>query len=121
MQRPMDGMSEPETVMRPWRERVTVAKSRALSGLRPAFTAEDRSLAQNWRGCAVGEQHQLHPTTVRFETTIPADPVLMDLGSGWRGFGGAIANDDPFAAEQFLDAIDDRVLELKREGGVNED
>jgi DNA-directed RNA polymerase specialized sigma24 family protein len=42
------------------------------------------------------------------------DRQLIELGSG-DGFCGAVIDNDMASAERYLDAIEDRVLQLKRE------
>lgn len=106
-----------------WRERIAAARQRGK------FTTADVHLACGcgWRTCAVGEQAAPYPELWRtlapfsaFETEsisvlIPIDPVLIWLGGNSRGFGKAVRTDDIDEAERLLDAIEDRVLELKRE------
>jgi hypothetical protein len=104
-----------------WRERLVAARERG------AFTDEDRLLAAHWRSCAVGEQHAAMPTVVIYDRwrhhnpvgcncnicLFPADAELVALG-GQNGFCGAVLSNDFAAAEGSLDAIEDRVLQLKR-------
>jgi hypothetical protein len=97
-----------------WRERVALARARGH------FTQEDVALAtKSWATCAVGEQHHALPTVVRL---VPMDPVLEELGEAngrprpnrVLGFGWAVLRDDFDLADQRLDEIEDRVLQLKR-------
>jgi hypothetical protein len=97
-----------------WRERVALARARGH------FTEEDVTLAtKSWLTCAVGEQHHALPTVVRL---VPMDPVLEELGEAngrprpnrVPGFGVAVLRDDFDLADQRLDEIEDRVLQLKR-------
>lgn len=100
--------------MRTWRETVIAARKRR------GFTAEERTSAESWVTCAVGEHHAAMPTVVVYtaghvlDYEEPGDGQLLDLGGD---FYDAIFEDDFDAAEKLLDAIEDRVLQLKREGG----
>src|SRR5688572_8829656 len=95
-----------------WRERIVAARERG------SFSWADRQDAIHWTTCAVGEQHDLHPTVVVGIDHVfhggPADGTLGVLGS-LCCFQGAVNRDDFDAAELYLDQIEDRVLELKRE------
>ena len=100
-----------------WRERIVAARARG------GFTIDDKTAAGSWPTCAVGEQHAALPDVVVYEPStfsasgvVPTDDVLTRLGSGHRdGFCGAVLCDDATLAETLLDAIEDRVLALKRE------
>jgi hypothetical protein len=101
-----------------WRERIAAARERG------GFTLDEIARAGgSWETCAVGEQHAMYPTVVVMEesvlwpgTTIgPADDTLFRLGDAISGFGDAVARNDFNKADVLLDAIEDRVLQLKRE------
>lgn len=89
-----------------WRER-----------LAEPITDEIVQLAAHWDTCAVGEQHAQHPEVVRYCTTrvmrsrAPRDRPLARLGAY---FYLHVNRRDPDAAGRMLDAIEDRVLVLKR-------
>ncbi len=96
-------MNNQRRPMRPWRERL----------LEP--DGQEKYHATSWLTCAVGEQHQKHPNVVRvvrMKDCQPVDEKLLDLG---MAFSTAVR--DPRCgdaeAESILDAIEDRVLELK--------
>ena len=92
-----------------WRERIVAARS-------GGFTERDREDARTWATCAVGEQHAKMPETVIYVTipgcSEPADYYLEGFG---LDFMDAVRENDPASAESLLDAIEDRVLTLKRE------
>jgi hypothetical protein len=103
-----------------WRERIAAARERGR------FTQDEIARAgARWETCAVGEQHAMYPTVVVMEesvlwpgtiiTTGPADHRLFRLGDTISGFGDAVARNDFNKADVLLDAIEDRVLQLKRE------
>jgi len=104
-------------VLEGWRERI--AKAEASDG---KFTREDRALASCWLTCAVGEQHLRMPEVNVLvglgDGLSPADVRLMKLGSFSHGFTHAVFIDDVAGATRFLDSIEDRALELKREQGA---
>lgn len=89
-----------------WRER-----------LAEGLTAETVLLASHWDTCAVGEQRALHPEVVRYRTTrvsrahAPRDRPLERLGVNFYLY---LSMGDIPAAGRALDAIEDRVLVLKR-------
>ena len=104
-------------VLEGWRERI--AKAEASDG---KFTREDRALASCWLTCAVGEQ-QLRMPEVQVlmpsgDGVMPGDLQLTKLGSFSHGFTHAVFIDDVAGAARFLDSIEDRALELKREQGA---
>lgn len=100
-----------------WRERVMAARERGR------FTGEDVRLAESWRTCAVGEQIAAYPEVIQVEKSTqkiaicrPLDDILFGLGGdGFDGFLHAVVAQDFDLAENLLDRIEDRVLELKRE------
>ena len=99
-----------------WRERIQAARERGR------FTADDENDAASWLTCAVGEQHAALPEVVVYISSgpgsavpMPADATLFRLGAA-SGFNGAVNCGDFDAAERLLDAIEDRALQLKREG-----
>lgn len=96
-----------------WRERIAAARERGR------FTAEDRTLAGSWETCAVGEQRHQHPAVVLVipgHLDLPADFDLQVLGGrAVGGFALAVQYNRPHDADVALDAIEDRVLQLKRE------
>jgi len=105
--------------MKTWRERVVEARARGR------FTQQDNRDAGKWETCAVGEQARLLPGVVTFRPMIsgiptslwPADYSLREFGWGADNSGGftdAVHRNDFDQAERMLDAIEDRVLELKR-------
>lgn len=102
-----------------WRER-----------LAEPITDEIVQLAARWDTCAVGEQQARHPEVVRFieqppldynvfrqrieSVTVepwPEDLTLRALGTDFYLY---LCRRDPAAAGRMLDAIEDRVLVLKR-------
>lgn len=102
-----------------WRERIVAARERGY------FTLADiGDAAGNWMTCAVGEQHAALPEVVVYYALPsgrhggPRDRQLQRLGgaeSDERGFGWAVEHQQIDLAERYLDAIEDRVLQLKRE------
>lgn len=90
--------------MMTWRELLADARNTAISD-------EIVHLAGKWATCAVGEQSRLHPEVVTLERFDTMDPVLHDRGSY---FYAALLRKDIKNAEEYLDRIEDRVLELKR-------
>lgn len=107
--------------MKTWRERVAEARERGK------FTEVDRIQAYRWASCAVGEQHRLYPLIVRYEWDEPRDGQLYTLGLGGstrKGFAFAVDENLFDLADQRLDQIEDRVLQLKREytdGGLSQE
>lgn len=99
-----------------WRERIVAARQH-----RGQFTREDRMLACEWMTCAVGEQHLKTPEVYLLDRdcSLPRDLRLIRLGALDGGFTGCIFANDVDGAERHLDAIEDRVLELKRESGID--
>lgn len=106
--------------MTTWRERVVAAAARGR------FTVADWKLAKSWVTCAVGEQHALHPELGLYGTwgrrppaidfdMGPEDLELSRLGDEATGFYAAVRENDIDRASDLLDAIEDRVLVLKRE------
>ena len=94
-----------------WRERVVRARTRGR------FTApEKRAAGHSWLTCAVGEQHRQHPDVVIYLGLDggPQDLNLFLLGGGGDGFATAVSQDDFGRADEILDQIEDRVLQLKR-------
>jgi hypothetical protein len=96
-----------------WRERVAEWEAGR------EITTEEIALAKSFRTCAVGEQHQKHPDVVVYGGGGgPDDEELFQLGGGYgalEGFLGAVRLHDAHKAGRYLDAIEDRVLALKRE------
>lgn len=79
-------------------------------------------LAVDWATCAVGEQHAAYPTVVVYTNCVlpyygaahrsqPVDPVLHRLGGE---FPHALILQNVARANEILDEIEDRVLQLKR-------
>lgn len=108
-----------------WRERIAAARARG------GFSPMDKTMAANWMTCAVGEQRAMYPGVVKVVDPLwfgaPTDDQLRVLGggtpggppfSGFAGFGWAVLTNDFARAEALLDAIEDRVLVLKREAGA---
>ena len=96
-----------------WRERIAEARERG--GFRE-YEKEDADCS--WDRCAVGEIRREHRGLVVIIDGRPADNALWDLG---RGFGAAVRFlNDPSVAEKFLDAIEDRALELKRASAASQ-
>lgn len=106
-----------------WRERIICARTTGR------FTLEDVKMAQSWHTCAVAEQHDMMPhVVVRHSETehAPVDPVLAQLGcfetilgmERTYGFAHAVTMHDVDRAEVLLEQIEDRVLQLKREGMI---
>lgn len=99
-----------------WRERIQAARERG------EFTLEDfEDATGSWLTCAVGEQHALMPEIVLYgqpSVLGPWDTKIRALGNTFTGFGRAVTLDDVARAEELLDAIEDRVLQLKREHGA---
>lgn len=101
--------------MTTWRERIALAREQGM------FTAEDKNFADSWDTCAVGEQHKLYSGVLKsFYKNLfcPVDSILINLGSWGNGFAYAVRSNRPNEAEEFLDRIEDRVMELKRESGT---
>jgi len=98
-----------------WRERIVAAEKRRR------FVKRDRDGAESWQTCAVGEQHAMHPEVVVYTTEeewwggkIPAHPRDIKLDTLGKDFAWRVDADDVAAAAITLDAIEDRVLQLKR-------
>ena len=100
-----------------WRERIVAARERGQ------FTTQDVDDARtSWQTCAVGEQHAAMPFVVLYGERWsglsgcgPVDDTLWRLGGTESGFGRAVQDHQFDAAEELLDQIEDRVLQLKRE------
>ena len=81
-------------------------------------------LAGSWSTCAVGEQRQAHPDLIRFiddtlaEWNRPEDNVLFYLGVRLPEL---LSEGRVRDAENVLDQVEDRVLELKRTRNERED
>ena len=96
--------------MMTWRERLATI---------PQGMQDDSAiqLAGEWSTCAVGEQCQAYPGLIRFvdvsraEWNRPEDNVLFYLGVKLPEL---LSEGRARAAENVLDQIEDRVLELKR-------
>lgn len=93
-----------------WRERVAEARERGT------FSPQDKDEVWNWQCCLVGEQHAQHPEVVVYAVVDdsvprPLDPVLYDIGNKAVNH---VSGDYFDAADAALDAIEDRVLQLKR-------
>ena len=107
-----------------WRERIQAARERG------GFTQDDVWAADHWGTCAVGEQRAAMPLVVQYKWItdnyeVPKDRALRRLGSvrsgifGWgKGFAAAVRDNDFARAEDLLDAIEDRALQLKREASA---
>jgi hypothetical protein len=76
--------------MRRWEERIEEARQRTLFGAIawPRFTAEDRTLAADWRTCAVGEMRRRYGVRL--------DRNLERLGTAF--FRAVLRNDIEAAA-----------------------
>lgn len=92
-----------------WRERIVEARERGC------FTKMDWYDAHDFSSCAVGEQRLALPGVVVMmdDCEAPDDDMLYSLGYAF--FWKAVKVDDFTEAERLLDAIEDRVLVLKRE------
>lgn len=113
--------------MRAWREEMVIARERQARGLPPFTRTVVKRATKSWLTCAVGEQRRRHPGVLGYHWThpvsifespslIPNDEVLQEVGGMFGlGFGLAVNDQDVAAAERALDAIEDRVVELKRE------
>ena len=106
--------------MTTWRERTAIARECG------SFTASDMREAKSWVTCAVGEQKDLHPEVVKYHHDIslkgfPLDSVLYELGDYYEsdknkiGFADAVCRNDFDMADDILDRIEDRVMQLKRD------
>ena len=93
-----------------WRERNVAARQRG------SFTDDEKADAMNWCRCAVGEQCRAMPGVIAVAagTYVPVDERLHLLGDE-AGFGVAVNLDNFDRVDDLLDAIEDRVLQLKRE------
>jgi hypothetical protein len=100
--------------MQTWRERIHAARERGY------FTEGDViDATASWSTCAVGEVHSRYGDEIIHyrQGVSPSDHELIRLGSsggGTHGFGWAVALQHMDRAEQLLDLIEDRALELKR-------
>lgn len=93
-----------------WRERIAEARRRGH------FSYLDGRLAGDFRTCAVGEQHKMLPDVVILSLTVEQETAVDDeLTRLGLDFPIAVMFDDFEQAETVLDAIEDRVLQLKRE------
>lgn len=106
--------------MKTWRE--IIAERRALGG---QLTREERRRLHSYDTCLVGEQHLLHPEVVvyapeierhgawgRPDVLVPVDDQLYSLGADAFNETGP---GDLSKLETYLDQIEERVLQLKRE------
>lgn len=107
-----------------WRQRIAAIGDKN----RPVPSMSDKICARSWGRCVVGKMHEQYPEVVRYKEKDgfvlvpngelmkaigrPVDSILRALGTK---FSSAIEKDDLKWADQLLDEIDDRVLELKRE------
>ena len=94
--------------MKTWRERIRDARQR--NGI---FTPIDIKAAGQWRTCAIGEQYMEHFELIRFN--IDGSPCDEEFDFFGRAFMIAVIDGNPDRAERYLDRIQDRVLEMKRE------
>ncbi len=95
--------------MRNWREYLLETDEKDIGD-------EDEYKAGHWISCAIGERAQLYPEVIKMELGfpcgIPCDGRLKDLGVR---FSNAIITKDKEWALLLLDAMDDHILQLKRE------
>jgi hypothetical protein len=92
-----------------WRDRIVEARANGQ------FTPQDAEDASSWETCAVGEARLAHPTLIRTTTPYYFAPLDADLAQWGIAFGRAVRHGGLFeTAETCLDAIEDRVLVLKR-------
>lgn len=90
-----------------WLERIEAAKVRGY------FTHEDRVDASLWTCCAVGE----HVHVMGAGGFWVRDDLVVDkIASYGLQFGWAVLADDIGDAERLYYLIQDRALEIKREG-----
>lgn len=114
-------------MVKTWREECVIARERQARGEVPFRRAVVLRATRSWCTCGVGEQRRLHPGAVKYRRYSsgplglrlhlgPVDHALSDLGSAhvMGGFAFSVLNQDVAAAERALDAIEDRVVELKR-------
>ncbi len=89
-----------------WRERLVQRRK---------LTEADEDRASHWATCAVGEQHAQHPEVVKYTSGLisapPVDSILTSLG---HAFYRHVCEGKRKAAMDDLDAIEDRVLDMKR-------
>src|SRR5262245_53026082 len=104
--------------MKTWRERIAEARERG------SFTYEDISLAAGYRTCLIGEAVAILGGTYasnesKFRVSIPGfygnelcgeDSSIATGGA----FQRVVAEHDITRAEQLLEAVEDRLLQLKR-------
>lgn len=96
-----------------WRERVQAARERGT------FSVQDRRDVGEWGTCMVGEARQILVEHGLDEVRVFFDEQLKRLGV-WglpntvKGPIHATLFDDFDLADRLLDAIEDRMLELKR-------
>ena len=95
-----------------WRERIVAARDRKTR-VGFAFTEKDRADMANPNACMVWE------AAVSIGMTYPrlASALLHEEA---QAMNAVRYYDNPDAAERFLDAIEDRVLELKRASGASQ-
>jgi hypothetical protein len=94
-----------------WRERNAEARERG------AYTAQDAEDVRHWASCFIGE----HVQKGALQATAWADLDGTLFGLGMRAADVILGPETPDRfneADRLLDAIEDRVLALKREGGV---
>jgi hypothetical protein len=97
--------------MKPWRERLIAAEKRGY------LTMAERRDLRDFQTCLVGEQHARHPDLVRYRrlptgVIVPVDRVLRVLGEEACNL---TSEREPTLVALYLDRIEDRVLELKRQ------
>lgn len=94
-----------------WRERIQAARERG------EFLPEDYGASSCFATCAVGEHHAKAPDVVVYVIAVdgmeawPQDKPLNGLG---YDFMDAVRGHEFARADSILDAIEDRVLALKR-------
>lgn len=90
---------------RTWLERVLETDDQNFTKL--------SELSESWNTCAVGEQKQQHPELIlTWGSGCPSDEKLRRFG---LNFHWAIRQNYKDGALVFLRAIEDRVLEMKRD------
>ena len=97
--------------MKTWRERIAEARTRG------GFTKDDTAAASGIWTCAIGEV-----MGDRWEIFVTTPLHGEEYAPGWTigvhqsaAFTGAVLSGDVDTAEKYLNAIEDRALQLKRE------
>lgn len=97
--------------MTSWRERIEAARAAGT------FSPEDRVMIGDYVTCMVGEAARVLGPDIHWVLSRYPDLEVMGIGHGWPDGRGPthVVNGNEFdTASDMLDAIEDRVLQIKR-------